>query len=460
MATTEVTQTPKTYTVSHKIDGGDGLYKPFRFKFVPIPNSDATSSEVLSVLNNNSDYSHTLKEFYSMFNTKGETQLTSKIGSDVILPVVYAKLNGSNKAIIYAVDNNGTPEYKCIQSGTSNVSIGNANLANRGLNDVGISDVNVYIQDGDEQKRLSILTTSSNAFADLNETGYISFTIPTELTLKNVEIKSGSFYINEFYRNVGSTKESLGQSTYLCRYGSSGEQNCIYSSDLQPASVASIGADRNATIRLDGHQYKAYTSEYKRTFLKINNTILGSSFDFTDWDLESEENSEYKMYQYNATTVLIGISNSEGTTTWYTGYTIGTSFGNDGSVNATISCPTEKQATSKMASDANKNWNNTYVKRATYKKQIYIEDINDTSKNDKFKSCNNAGFINNTLPNSSELSLIIINALNGNFDKYKSLDTNNSLVIDTADNKVILGGSVNVGKLNLRLTTQNPGAGA
>ena len=458
MATTEVTQTPKTYTVSHKIDGGDGLYKPFRFKFVPIPNSDASSDEVLSVLNNNSDYSHTLKEFYSMFNTKGETQLTSKIGSDVILPVVYAKLNGSNKAIIYAVDNDGTPEYKCIQSGTSNVSIGNANLANRGLNDVGINDVNVYIQDGDEQKKLSVLTTSSNAFADLNDTGYISFTIPTELTLKNVEIKSGSFYINEFYRNVGSTKESLGQSTYLCRYGSSGEQSCIYSSNLQPASVASMDTSMNSTIRLDGHEYKAYTSEYKRTFLKINDTILGSSFDFTDWDLESEVNSEYKVYQEDDSTFYIGKVNSNGNTTWYTKYTLGVSYGNDGSINVTMYCSEPLDAVD--ASNINNSWNNTYVKRATYKKQIYIEDINDTSKNDKFKSCNNAGFINNSLPNSSELSLIIINALNGNLDKYKSLDTNNSFVIDTADNKVILGSSVNVGKLNLRLTTQEPGAGA
>ena len=452
MATTEVTQTPKTYTVSHKIDGRDGLYKPFRFKFVPIPNSDATSSEVLSVLNNNSDYSHTLKEFYSMFNTKGETQLTSKIGSDVILPVVYAKLNGSNKAIIYAVDNNGTPEYKCIQSGTSNVSIGNANLANKGLNDVGINDVNVYIQDGNEQKRLSIVTTSSNAFVDLNDTGYISFTIPTELTLKNVEIKSGSFYIKDFYRNVGSTKESLGQSTYLCRYGSSGEQSCIYSSNLQPASVASMGVDKNSTIRLDGHQYKVYSSEFRRELLKINNTVLDSSFNTTDWDLESETNTTYKVYSSGSIN-YVGTVDGNGNTTWYSKY----SLGNNGSTLYDL----KGQLDEDEAYTVNRDWNNTYVKRATYKKQIYIEDIDDTSKNDKFRTrSTDAGFINNSLPNSSELSLIIINALNGNFDKYKSLDTNNSLVIDTADNKVILGSSVNVSKLNLRLTTQEPGAGA
>lgn len=453
MATTEITQIPKTYTVSHEIDGKDGLYKPFRFKFVPIPNSDATSSEVISVLNNDSDYIHDSKEFYSKLDTKGDTQLTDTISSDVILPVVYAKLDGSNEAIIYAVDNNGTPEYKCIQSGTSNVSIGNINLANKGLSDVSINDVNVYIQDGDEQKRLSILTTSSNAFADLNDTGYISFTIPTGLTLRNVEVKSGSFYMNEFYRNNGITKEPLGQSTYLCRYGSSGEQSCIYSSNVQPASIVNIGTDKNSTIELDGHQYKAYSSEFRRELLKINDTVLDSSFNTTEWDLESEENTIYKVCQIGPTSFYIGTVNSNGNTTWYSQY----SLGNNGKTFSELKGQVEEGE----AELVNEEWNNTYVKLATYKKQIYIEDINDTSKNDKFRTrSTDAGFINNTLPNSSELSLIIINALNGNLDKYKSLDTNNSLVIDTADNKVILGSSVNVGNLNLRLTTQDSGAGA
>ena len=215
-----------------------------------------------------------------------------------------------------------------------------------------------------------------------------------------------------------------------------------------------MGADRNSTIILDGHHYKVYSSEFRRELLKINDTVLDSSFNTTEWDLESETNTTYKVYQVDESTFYIGNVDSNGNTTWYSQYQLG----NNGK---TLDLPNEGQVGAREASQANKNWNNTYVKRATYKKQIYIEDINDTSKSDKFRTRNtDAGFINNTLPNSSELSLIIINALNGNFDKYKSLDTNNSFVIDTADNKVILGSTVDVSKLNLRLTTQEPGAGA
>ena len=110
--TTTSVQRPTTYNATHK----ENEYNPISFKFVPIPNSQATSEDLAYDLGDECTkyYNIGRKSFYLTIAPSGAdgTLLNETFPSSNQEHVLYAVPN-TNSNVIYKLKSNNTETYKC-----------------------------------------------------------------------------------------------------------------------------------------------------------------------------------------------------------------------------------------------------------------------------------------------------------------------------------------------------------
>ena len=459
MATTTSVQRPTTYNATHK----ENEYNPISFKFVPIPNSQATSEDLAYDLGDECKkyYSIDKKSFYLTIAPSGAegTLLNETFPSSNQEHVLYAVPN-TNSNVIYKLKSNNTETYKCSANGVKTLSFGNAELIGKSINTISIGDIKVQTRtDGELLVINSDYTDTENTVNSINSDGFIYVEVPIDLDIDYIEVKSNVLYLK------GNFSSSYGNSAlsnlYVCKYsGENNEYYCTYSSDsVFPVSVVS-SSENKIQIKL-GSSTVQFIFEYNTTryFLKVNNTIEtgDSTVNLSDWEASGEEeNSDYLLYK---SYVKIGKK-------WYLLSNV--SYSVDDTTKSTTLAPKSAEYAETESFDDEWKSNPQYIKKIMYMKTVKVSEVDDDTKTGIFSRVQNKFLSSSNISHLSEVQNIIQGMLDSNdfntaLSRYKSLDTDNKLVIDTVENnKVIFSDpNSNVSNLNYRLenTSQDSGTG-
>ena len=460
--TTPSVQRPTTYNATHG-DENTREYNPISFKFVPIPNSQATSEDLAYDLGDDCTkyYNIARKSFYITIAPSGAdgTVLNETFPSSNQEHVLYAVPNTNNN-VIYKLKNDNTETYKCSGNGVKTLSLGDTtDLSGKSISTISIGDVKVQARtDGELLIINSNYTDANNTVNSINSDGLIYVEVPSDLDVDYIELRADDIYLKG---NFSSSGNSAFSNLYVCKYPYDNNNNdirCVYSQGIYPSSVVSISG--NTTQITLGSSTVQFTNEtdVTRNFLKVDEeTKTGdSSINLADWEASGEEeNSEYLLYNStDGTYVKIG-------NYWYN------------LINVTYSINELTKDIRLIGTDEvvgfDTEWasNPQYIKKIRYMKTVKVSDANDETKFGIFSRVQNQFLPNPNIPHSSEVQRIIqISSTNPSsaLTRFNSLDVDNKLVIDINDsNKVIFSESgLKLGDLNYRLedTTQESGAGA
>lgn len=455
-------QRPTTYKANHKTPETKE-YNPISFKFVPIPNSQATNEDLVHDLSDECTkyYSIDRKSFYITIAPSGAegTVLNETFPSSNQEHVLYGVPN-TNGNVIYKLKSNNTEAYKCSGNNVKTLSLGNAELSSKSINTISMSDVKVQTRtDGELLIIDSDYTDEKNTVNSINSDGLIYVEVPSDLDIDYIEVKSNVLYLK------GNFSSSYGNSAlsnlYVCKYPYNDNNNdirCVYSQGIYPSSVVSL-IGNTFQIKL-GSSTVQFTNELYTTryFLEVNGEIKtgDSSLNLGEWEVSGEkEDSEYLFYteQSNGNTyyyVKIGKN-------WYSLNDI------DYSIDESRSTRLYQKSGSIPEDGFDTEWesNHQYIKKIRYMKTIKVSDTNDGTKIGIFSRVQNQFLPSPNIPHSSEVQKIIqISNTNPSsaLTRFSSLDVDDKLVIDINDNnKVIFSDSgSNVSSLNYRLedTTQ------
>lgn len=470
--TTPSVQRPTTYITAHKTPETKE-YNPISFKFVPIPDSHATNEDLVHDLGDECTkyYNIGRKSFYITIAPSGAdgTVLDETFPPSNQEHVLYA-VPETDTNIIYKIKQGTNETYKCSANGVRSHFFGDAdNLTNKGISAASMGNLVIHTRDGKELCSIdSSYTDRENTVNDINDTGLVRVEVPSDLDIESIELRANALYLKGIFSN--SQDQSLSN-LYVCKHGDSSDLRCTYSTNeigttdvVDPINLST----KALTIRMDS---KAYTGDFsiatsRKYFHKAFDSFVREELSDYDWEEfgDSWENTKFKLAKYNGKTYVLADDNN-----WHPINTV--SFGVDDGFGelTTATSSVGGSASDNKGCNAYFSTHNDYIQKRLYSRKIHLSDginIGHFSLKDKvFRSDTS------NISNQNELQLIISSILNeiegGNFtpntSKFKSIDTNNSFILDvsTTNGAKIIRDVSDLSSLDLNpANTQEPGAGA
>lgn len=473
-------QRPTTYKANHKTPETKE-YNPISFKFVPIPNSQATNEDLVHDLGDECTkyYSIDRKSFYITIAPSGAegTVLNETFPSSNQEHVLYG-VPETNTNIIYKIKQGTNETYKCSANGVRSHYFGDAdNLTNKGISAVSMSNLVIHTRDG---KEICIINNSytdrENNVNGINDTGLVRVEVPSDLDIESIELNANALYLKGiFSKNQDQSLSNL----YVCKHGDSSDLRCTYSTnEIGTTDVVDPINSSTTTLKIKMDS-KTYTGDFSistsiKYFHKAFDSFVRENPSDYDWEEFGNgwENTEIKIAKDENNIIYIYSDDGH----WHLESTVSLAVDINGNITTAISNelfnPLAGVAID-VACNAAFKAEPHYIQKKQFSKILHLSD--DSNKIGHFSLRDRVFRETSNIDNQNELRLIIISILTEIFggsyinytpdtSKFKSIDTNNSFILDvsaTGGAKIIRDVS-DLSSLNLNPAnnTQDSGAGA